>query len=337
MLSGPAQLAAPGRLRIGNAVAGQVVRLIASRLGQAAATAVVLATLCFAFVHALPGDTALRIAAARIGEDRLTTEAADCIRAEEGLDRPLARQYVDWMGRLAMGDLGRSLVTRKPVVDELAMRIRVSLPLAALGWLLSYALALPLGVVAGLRPGGWMDRATNLIAVALAALPPFLVGIGLVSIFALSLRWLPPAGARTGAHMVLPALTLALGLAAYSVRIIRNAVALVRAEFYMTFSRIRGLGAQAAFRRHGVRNAAIPIAMFAALQLASVLDGFVVVETLFAYPGLGDLLIKALLARDIPVIMGAGLVIGMTFAVLNLMANLLCLWLDPRRRTGRPS
>ncbi len=334
LLSGPARLAAPGRSWAGAGVPHQIVRLVASRLGQAAATALVLATLCFAFVHALPGDLALRIAAARIGDDRLTTEAADRIRVEEGLDRPIISQYADWMGRLALGDLGRSLVTRKPVVDELARRIRISLPLAALGWLLSYALALPLGVVAGLRPGGWVDRVTNLVAVALAALPPFLVGIGLVSVFALSLRWLPPAGDRTGAHMVLPALTLALGLAAYSVRIVRNAVALVRAEFYMTFSRIRGLGARDAFGRHGVRNAAIPITTFAALQLASVLDGFVIVEVLFAYPGLGDLLIKALLARDIPVIMGAGLVMGMTFAVLNLLADLLCLWLDPRRRAG---
>ena len=122
---------------------------------------------------------------------------------------------------------------------------------------------------------------------------------------------------------------------AYSVRIIRNAVALVRTEFYMTFARIRGLGARDAFRRHGVRNAAIPVATFAALQLAAVLDGFVIVEVLFAYPGLGDLLIKALLARDIPVIMAAGFVMGLSFAVLNLVADLLCLWLDPRLRAGR--
>lgn len=127
-----------------------------------------------------------------------------------------------------------------------------------------------------------MDRTTNLVAVAFAALPPFLVGIGLVSVFALALRWLPPAGDHTGAHMILPASTLALGLMAYSVRIIRNAVALVKTEFYMTFARIRGLGARDAFRRHGVRNAAIPVDTFAALQLAAVLDGFVIVEVLFA-------------------------------------------------------
>ncbi len=267
----------------------------------------------------------------------MTPEVADRIRREEGLDRPLAAQYAAWIGRLAAGDLGRSMVSRKPVVEELAYHARPTLLLGAAGWLLSYAIALPLGVLAGLRPGGWADRATTVAAVALASLPSFLVGIGLISVFALTLRWLPPAGARTGAHMVLPALTLALGLAAYSVRVLRNAVAEVRAAFYMTFARIRGLGAGHALRRHGVRNAAIPVATFAALQLAAVMDGFVVVETLFAYPGLGELLVKALLARDVPVIMGAGLLMGLLYAGLNLLADLLCLWLDPRRRAGLPA
>lgn len=153
MLSKAAQPAI-GRSRLRGGVPHQVVRLLASRLGQAAGTAVVLATLCFALVHALPGDTALRIAAAQMGDDRLTPEVADRIRVEEGLDRPLLHQYAAWMGRLARGDLGRSLITRKPVTQELEQRIRVSLPLAGLGWLLSYVLALPLGFAAGFWPGG---------------------------------------------------------------------------------------------------------------------------------------------------------------------------------------
>ncbi len=308
-----------------------VANIVASRVGQALLTAWVLATLCFAFVHALPGDTALRIAAARVGEDRVTTETADRIRREEGLDRPLIVQYGDWMARLATGDLGRSLVSRRPVTDDLAYHGRFTLGLGSIGWLLSYAIALPLGLIAGFRPGGWVDRMTTAVAVAIASLPSFLVGIGLISLFALTLRWLPPAGFRTSAHMVLPALTLALGLAAFSVRIIRNAVVEVRSAFYMTFARIKGLSPRLAFRHHGVRNTAIPIATFAALQFAYVVDGFVVIETLFNYPGLGELLVKALLARDVPVIMGAGLMIGLLYAMTNLLADLTCLRLDPRR------
>lgn len=312
-----------------------VFALLGPRLMQAALTAWLLASLCFAFVHALPGDTALRIAAARVGDDRVTAEVADRIRREEGLDRPLIQQYGTWLRRSATGDLGHSLVSRKPVWQEIAYHGRFTLGLGALGWLLSYLIALPLGVACGFRPGGWLDRVTNAMAVALAAMPTFLVGIGLISVFALSLRWLPPAGFRTAGHMVLPALTLALGLAAFSVRIIRNAVVEVRAAFYMTFACIRGRTAGQAFAHHGVRNATIPVATFAALQFAYLVDGFVVVETLFAYPGLGELLVKALVARDVPVIMGAGLVIGLLYAAVNLTADLACLALDPRHDARR--
>jgi peptide/nickel transport system permease protein len=309
-----------------------LARIIAARLTQALATAFVLATLCFAFVHALPGDAALRIAAARVGEDRLTEEVTERIRREEGLDRPVLMQYAHWMGRLAQGDLGKSLVTRKPVLDELAYHASFTLGLGLAGWALSYLIALPLGLAAGSRPGGFIDRATQGMAVLLASTPAFLIGILLISIFALSLRWLPPAGYRTGWHMLLPALTLALGLAAYSVRVIRNAVIDVRASFFMTFAEIRGLTPGSAFRRHGVRNAAIPVVTFMALQMGYVIDGFVVIETLFNYPGLGDLLVKSLLARDVPMIMGAGILIGLMFALANLLADLACLWLDPRQR-----
>jgi peptide/nickel transport system permease protein len=309
-----------------------VARIISQRLGQALATAAVLASLCFVFVHALPGDLALRVAAARVGDERVTPETADRIRREEGLDRPIPVQYGQWMGNLARGDLGRSLVSGKPVTQELAYHGALTLQLGLIGWLLSYLIALPLGLAAGFRPGGIVDRATDMLAVTLASLPSFLVGIGLITWFALTLRWLPPAGFRTGAHTVLPASTLALSLVAYSIPVIRNAVAEVRSAFFMTFARLKGLDARGAFRHHGVRNAAVPVVTYAALQFAFVIDGFVVVETLFNYPGLGELLVKALLARDVPVIMGIGLMIGFAFAMVSLVADLFCFWLDPRQR-----
>jgi peptide/nickel transport system permease protein len=314
-----------------------VGRIILNRLTQALATAAVLASLCFGFVHALPGDLALRVAAARVGDERVTPETADRIRREEGLDRPLMVQYGQWMGNLARGDLGRSLLSGKPVAEELAYHATFTLQLGVIGWLLSYLIALPLGVWAGFRPGGIVDRMTDALAVTLAALPAFLVGIGLITLFALTLRWLPPAGFRTGGHMVLPAVTLALSLVAYAIPIIRNAVVEVREAYFMTFARLKGLPAAAAFRHHGIRNAAVPVVTFAALQFAFVIDGFVVVETLFNYPGLGELLVKALIARDVPVIMGVALLVGFAFAVVSLVADLLCLRLDPRgRREAMP-
>jgi peptide/nickel transport system permease protein len=134
--------------------------------------------------------------------------------------------------------------------------------------------------------------------------------------------------------MVMPALTLALSLVAFSIPMIRNAVVEVRAAAFMTFARLKGLSPGSAFRHHGLRNAAIPVVTYAALQFAFVVDGFVVIETLFNYPGLGELLVKALIARDVPVIMGAGLVIGFAFAMISLLADLACHWLDPRARHG---
>ena len=308
--------------------------LVGSRVAQAVATAWAIATLCFVLVHALPGDLALNIAVARVGGERATESLVARVRADEGLDRPLAAQYAQWIARAAAFDFGNSLISRKPVTEELAWHVRLTFGLGAAGWLLSYLLALPLGIAAGSRPGGWIDRATTAFAVTLASLPTFLVGIGLIGVFALTLRWLPPAGFRTGWYIILPAITLALGLAAFSVPVVRNAVLEVRRAFFLTFARVRGMPEAVAFRRHGIRNAAIPVVTYAAIQFAVVVDGFVVVETLFNYPGLGDLLVRSLVARDIPVIMGAGLAIGVTYALVNLLADLIALQLDPRRKAG---
>lgn len=308
------------------------MRAVGQRLGQAVATAWVIATLCFAITHALPGDLALSIAIARVGADRVTPETEARLRQDEGLNRPLLVQYGQWMGRVVRGDFGRSLISRKPVLDEILYHARYTLGLGLLGWTLSYALALPLGLACGLRPGGTLDRGITGLSVFFAALPSFLVGIGLISLFALTLRWLPPAGFKTPAHLILPALTLAMGLAAFSIPVIRAAVREVARAPYMLFARLRGLPALAAFRHHGIRNAAIPIVTFAALQMGFLIDGFVIVETLFNYPGLGDLLVRALVARDIPIILGCALLIGLLYALVNLLADLAALALDPRRR-----
>jgi len=308
-----------------------LVRLVVSRLGQTLAVAWLLVTLCFVFVHALPGDIALRVAKARVGQDDVSVTLTSQIRTELGLDQPIGEQYLSWLGRAASGDFGSSIVTGKSVAGELADRTRYTFGLALAGWLLSYAIALPLGLLAGFRPNGFIDRITSIVAAGLTSLPSFLVGIVLIWAFAINLRLLPPAGYRTLSHMVLPATTLALGLAVHSVRIIRNAVVEVRSAFYMTFAGLKGVPPGPAFWSHGVRNAAAPIVTFAALQFSYVVDGFVVIEVLFNYPGLGDLLVKSLLARDIPIIMGSGVLIAVMYCLINLVADLLCAVLDPRQ------
>ncbi len=306
-------------------------KIIGARLGQAVMVAWLIATLSFVFVHSLPGDLSFRIAAARIGEERINVRIVERIRHEEGLDRHVVIQYAHWMARLLTLDLGRSLVNRRPVAAELLDRARYTLALGFLGWIISYLIALPLGIAAGLRPDGLIDRMAGGLAVAYASLPSFLVGIGLILVFSLTLRWLPPAGYRSLEHLVLPAFTLASSLVAFSIPVIRNAVTGVRSSFFITFARIKGLSATQAFYRHGLKNAAIPVTTFAALQFAYVIDGFVIIETLFNFPGLGNLLIKSLLTRDVPVIMSIGLVFGILYSTINLAADLLSLKLDPQR------
>jgi peptide/nickel transport system permease protein len=311
--------------------AAPFLRVIAARLAQAVCVAVAVSALCFALLHLLPGDLALEVAAARY-EDRLTPASIERVRSEAGLDRPILAQFASWVAAALTGDLGRSLVTRKPVAEELAYHLRYTAGLGAAGLILSYLIALPLGVAAGLRPGGWIDGATAALSAALASTPTFLIGLALISLFALQWRLLPPAGFGELRHMALPALTLALGLAAFSTRILRNAVAETWASFHMQFARLKGLKERRVALGHGLRNASIPVVAFMAVQMTLVIDGFVVIETLFNYPGVGDLLIKALLARDLPMAQGAGLVIGLAFAAVNLAADLACLWLDPRQR-----
>ncbi|MCK8782271.1 ABC transporter permease [Rhizobium sp. NTR19] len=312
------------------AVRHAIPRAVLRRVLQAFAVALILATICFALVHAIPGDMALRIAVGRLGVENTSPDAVEQIRDAEMLSRPLLAQYGDWLRAVLTGDIGQSFVSGRPVAEELLGPSGYTLRLAAIAWLLSYAFALPLGIAAGLAPNGTLDRATALAAAGLSSLPTFLIGIALISVFVLSLDWLPPAGYRRPEHLVLPAVTLALGLMAPSMRIIRNAVVEVQDATYMTYARIRGFGRIKAFARHGLRNASVPIVTFAALQFAYLMDGFLIVETLFNYPGLGDAMVSALLARDVPVVMGSALLIGTSYAVINLLADLICMWLDPR-------
>ena len=312
------------------AVRHAVPRAVLRRVFEAVSVALILATICFALLHAIPGDMALRIAVSRLGTENMSPAAVEQIRDAEMLSRPLLAQYFDWLKAMATGDVGRSFVSGRPVAEELRQAGGYTLRLAVVAWLLSYALALPLGIAAGLKPDGAIDRATALAAAAFSSLPTFLIGIALISIFVLTLDLLPPAGYRRPEHLVLPAITLALGLMAPSMRVIRDAVTEVQASAYMTYAHVRGFGKVKAFIRHGLRNASVPIVTFAALQFAYLMDGFFVVETLFNFPGIGNAMVSALLARDVPVIMGCALLIGTTFAAISLVADLICMWMDPR-------
>ncbi|KQS85604.1 ABC transporter permease [Methylobacterium sp. Leaf361] len=307
-----------------------MTRLLLGRLTQAALVALVVGGLCFALVRVLPGDAAFRIAADRYGPDALTAQAAEAVRQELGLDRPWPELLLHWFGELAQGHLGNSLVSGEPVSEELASQLGPSLWLAACALVLSLLIGLPLGLVSGLRAESGLDRLALVGAVALRALPPFVLGLVLMLVFSIRLEWLPPAGYGTWREMALPSLTLALGLAAVSSRVARDAVAEVGATTYYRFARLKGLPERAVLVRHGLRNAAIPVVTYLGLQAVYLIEGVVVVESLFAYPGIGHALVHAVIARDVPMVQGTALVMGLMFVLLNLGVDLLCRFLDPR-------
>ncbi|MFC7555421.1 ABC transporter permease subunit [Pseudoroseomonas wenyumeiae] len=183
-----------------------------------------------------------------------------------------------------------------------------------------------------MRSDGWLDGVLLALSAALRAVPAFVLGIGLMLWLAVEWEWLPVAGVGGWREVILPALTLALGLAAASCRVTRDAVAAVAASPFFGFARMKGLGDTAAFRRHGLRNAAIPVVAYLGLQLVVLIEGVVVVESLFAWRGIGHALVHAVLGRDIPMVQGTALVMGLLFVVLNALTDLACWLLDPRRR-----
>jgi peptide/nickel transport system permease protein len=274
---------------------------------------------------------------ARYGEDVTDSQMVDKVREQEGLNQPLASRYLGWMGNTLRLDLGRSLISGEPVIQEVWFHFGKTCQLA--GWALAISLlaALPLGVLGGLKPGSFYDGMASALSSMLVALPGFVLGSLLILGFTIKLGWLPAAGFTSPAHVVLPALTLSLGLAAVSNRVIRTAVASVKNSYYLTFARLKGLPARRIFWGHTLRNLAAPVVTFLGLQLAHLMDGAVVVENLFDWPGLGYLLLEAINSRNIPVIQAATLLIGLVYVLVNLMVDLVCHWLDPRQRASEAS
>ncbi len=300
---------------------------------QAVIVAVIVGVVSFAMMQALPGDAAYRIAAGRYGYDMMDAAAADAVRAELGLDRPWFSQLADWLGALVQFDLGRSLVYGTPVIDEIATQLGFSLLLAAGAVVTSLLIAIPVGIAAGLRPGGWLDRLTLAMSIFLRAIPAFALGVVLVLVFAVQLKMFPVAGFRGPEHLVLPSLTLGLGLAAVSNRVVRDAVVQSMASEWRLFARTKGLSARLTVIRHVVRNAALPVVTYVGVQMAYLIEGVVIVETVFAWPGIGHALVHAIFGRDIAMVQGTALTLGLIYVALNLLIDLACRGIDPRGRS----
>jgi len=306
-----------------------VIALAVRRLALTLPTVLAAATLVFLLVHLVPGDPV----EVMLGESARAADKA-ALRHALGLDRPLGEQYWRFLAGLARADLGRSLVTGRPVAGELARRIPATIELALAALALALALALPLGIAAAARPGTWLDRVSMGLALVGISVPSFWLGPMLMILFAIELRWLPVSGRGTWAQLVLPALTLGLGMSAILTRLTRASLLECVGEDYVRTARAKGVSRTRVLLRHALANALAPIVTVVGLQLGALLAGTVITETIFAWPGLGRLTIEAINQRDYPVVQGCILAIAVGFVTANALVDLAHAWLDPRTRAA---
>ncbi|EEP74949.1 ABC transporter permease component [Micromonospora sp. ATCC 39149] len=315
-----------------------ILRVLAQRALQAVSVTLLVSTACFLIVQNLPGDLAYRIAAGRYGYDRVTAASADAVRADLGLDAPVWQQLAGWWADLVRLDFGTSLVTGAPVLHELYVPVTSSLHLAGTALALALAVGVPVGVVAARRPNGLLDRVTTVWVAGSRALPPFLLGLLLILVFSVHFGWLPAVGHGTASNVVLPAVTLAVGLSGLFARVTRDTVAQIRTSDFVAFAESKGLGERAVLLRHVLRNAGVTLAAYVGVQALVLIEGVVVVESLFAWPGLGHALVHAIFWRDVPVVQAAAVALALLVVAVNTVVDVAGLGLDPRpRRRSVPS
>jgi len=299
----------------------------------------VVSLLVFFMLRLAPGDPAAVIAG-----NNATSEDIANIRAHMGLDKPIAAQYVLWLGQVLQGDLGYSYYLSKPVTALVAQRMEPTLSLALGTVLLAVCIAVPLGSLAAWRMGGWLDRGLSAFSVAGFSVPVFVIAYLLIYVFAMQLQWLPVQGYKpiTGAQsqgawawirqLILPWLTLSTVYVALIARITRASVSEVLQEDFIRTARAKGLAERTVLVRHALANAAVPIVTVVGIGVALLIGGVVVTETVFAIPGLGSLTVDAVLNRDFPVIQGLVLLFSLSYVLINLLVDTSYVWLDPRIR-----
>ena len=286
-----------------------------------------VATLVFSLIHLVPGDPAQ----AMLGDGASPQDIAE-LRESLGLDRPLFEQYVTFLRHAIRGDLGRSFRTGQPVTTMIVERIPATAELAIAAMIVAIVLAIPLVVIAAVWRGTAADYGAMTFALAGVSIPNFWLGPLLAIVFAVELGWLPVSGRGTLAHLILPAISLGLALAAILARMTRASLLDELRELYVRAARARGVSRTASVTAHALRNSMVPLLTIVALQFGAVLTGAVITETIFAWPGIGRLLIQSIGFRDYPMVQGCILLIAVTYVTVNLITDLLYGVLDPRIR-----
>lgn len=304
-----------------------MLRFLVRRLALTLPVLLGVATLVFALIHLIPGDPAQ----AMLGETA-SEQDVQALRQRLGLDRPLVEQYGSFLAGGARGGLGTSLRTNEPVASAIIDRLPATLELAAAAMLVAIGVAIPLGIIAAVKRGTFVDHLATTLALSGISIPNFWLGPLLAILFAVELGWLPVSGRGTFAHLVLPAISLGAALAAILARMTRASLLEELREPYVQAALARGASRVRAVLRHGFRNSLIPVVTIVGLQFGAVLTGAVITETIFAWPGVGRLLIQSIGFRDYPLVQGCILFIATTYVAMNLVTDLVYGVLDPRIR-----
>ncbi len=283
--------------------------------------------LTFVLVHSIPGDPV----EVMLGESA-TSADREVLRQNLGLDEPLPIQFFQYVAKVAQGDLGVSIHSKKPIVDLLVERLPATMKLAALALMIAISIGVPLGLVAALKVDRWADNLATVLSLTVSAMPHFWLGPLLMMVFALWLGFLPVSGMDANTSIILPALTLGFGLAAILTRMTRASMLEVLHEDFIRTARAKGLPEKIVILKHALRAALLPIVTVLGLQLGSLLAGTVITETVFAWDGIGRLLVESIEKRDYPVTQACVLLIALTYVFVNLLTDIIYTRIDPRVR-----
>ena len=303
-----------------------MLKFILKRLLQMILVLFLVATLVFVILRAI-GDPAKLL----ISPDSTFADLEQMERVL-GLDKPLYRQYLDYMWDLLHLDFGNSFYYERPVIELIAERVPATLQLGVSALLVAFPLSLLVGIVAAVKRGTWIDNVLTSITIAGRSIPTFWLGLVLILFFSVQLHWLPASGYGTGKEMILPLITMAAGMGASNARLTRSAMLDVMRQDYMTTARAKGVAERRVILAHGLRNALLVIVTMLALQVGFMLSGSVVVETVFAWPGVGRLMITAITDYDFPLVQACAIIMAFMFGLVNFIADICYMLIDPRIR-----
>lgn len=311
-------------------------RYIVKRILSMIPSLILTSILVFMMVHLIPGDPAITM----LG-DSATEESIEQIREEMGLNQPLINQYLIWMGKVVQGDFGNSIFQNKPVMAAIAERAETSVLLGVMAMILIVVIALPVGIMAAVKVNTWVDQGISSLAMFLASVPAFWLGLNLMLLFSVNLGWLPSSGFpsifKTGnwsniRYLILPSISIALPNTALIIRMTRSSMLDVIKEDYVRTARSKGLTENVVYIKHVFRNSLIAVVSSLGFVFASLISGTVVTESVFALPGVGQLLVSSIMLRDYPVIQGVIMTIALVFMTINLLVDISYAKIDPRIR-----